>query len=58
MNDPKQQEDRKQTMFKNVREGARSQVTAECRDNYLRSCENHGGDMIEVVATVRQELNI
>ena len=58
MNDPKQQEERKATMLRNVREGARTQATPECRDNYLRSCEAHGGDMMEVVATVRKEMNL
>ena len=43
-------------MLKNVRTSAAEQSTPEYRENYLRSCEAHGWDMIEIVAQVRKEL--
>jgi hypothetical protein len=57
MNEPKVAVDRRELMFKNVRENARCQATAECRENYFRSCEAHAGDMLEVVAVVRKEFS-
>ena len=42
-------------MLENVRTSAAEQATLECRENYFRSCEAHGGDMLEIVAQVRKE---
>ena len=55
MNKPQQPVDRKAVMLKNVRENANCQATAEGRENYFKSCEAHGGDMLEIVALVRKE---
>jgi hypothetical protein len=55
MNDPKQQIDRKEMMLKNVRKNARNQSTAECRENYFKSCESHGVELTEIVSVVRKE---
>lgn len=56
MNKPQEQQDRKEVMFRNVRENARSQATPQNRENYFRSCEAHGGDLATVVAVVRKEV--
>ena len=48
--------DRWAITIRNVRENARNQSTPECRENYLRSCESHGGELAEIVAIVRREL--
>ena len=55
MEDVRQPRDRREIMLQNVRTGAREQATPEFRENYLRSCAAHGGDMIEIVAMVRSE---
>lgn len=55
MNDKSQQVDRTEVMFRNVRENARIQATPENRENYLCSCEAHGGDLANVVAVVKLE---
>ena len=47
--------DRKEKMLVNVRAGAKEQSSPTHRENYLKSCEAHGGDMIEVAAAVRAE---
>jgi hypothetical protein len=39
-----------------VRNTAQSQETAECRENYLKSCENHGGELAKIAEQVRKEL--
>lgn len=51
----KQPVDRKAMMFENVRKNVGEQATPECAENYLKSCEAHGGDMAEVVKVVRAE---
>jgi hypothetical protein len=45
--------DREQAL-KNVTENATCQATPECRENYFKSCEAHGGELAEVVAEVRK----
>jgi hypothetical protein len=40
-----------------VRETVRELTNPTCRENYLRSCENHGGELAVIVQQVRQELN-
>lgn len=50
--------DRTEIMFKNVRYSAREQSTAEYRENYFKSCEDHGGDLEKVVKVVREEFPI
>ena len=52
---PKQQVDRKEVMFKNVRFFSACQICVECRENYFRSCEAHEGELAQVVAVVRKE---
>ena len=47
--------DRKAMMLENVRTNAYAQATTECMENYLKSCEAHGGDMAEVVKMFREE---
>ena len=42
--------------FQRVLENASNQATDECRENYLRSCEAHGGESAEVAVEVRQHL--
>lgn len=56
MNEQPQPVDRRAKMLENVRATAAEQSTPEYRENYLRSCEAHGGDMIEIVAQVRKEI--
>ena len=41
------------TMRKNVVVNADSQATTECRENFLQSCEAHGGELAQVVAEYR-----
>ena len=55
MNEPKVPVDRKELMFRNVRENSANQITPINRENYLASCEKHGGELAEVVVVVRQE---
>jgi len=54
-NEPRQPVDRKAMMLDNVRTNAYAQATTECMENYLKSCEAHGGDMAEVVKQFRAE---
>lgn len=54
MSEQKQQVDRTEVMFKNVRYCAAEQSTPEHRENYFRSCEAHGGDLANVVAIVKE----
>jgi len=42
--------------FQRILENASCQATEEYRENYLRSCEAHGGESAEVAAEVRQHL--
>ena len=42
--------------FQRILENASCQATVECRENYLRSCEAHGGESAEVAAEVRNFL--
>ncbi len=44
-------------MLSTVRESARIQSTPEHRENYLTSCENHGGDLAEIARQVRKEFD-
>lgn len=57
MNEPKIQQNRRDVILKNVRENARVQSTAQCRENYFQSCTAHGGEVAEVVEQVRKELS-
>jgi len=41
-----------------VRNTAQFQRTAECRENYLRSCEAKGGDLATVAGEVRKEFSL
>ena len=43
--------------IRRVLENASCQATTECRENYFRSCEAHGGEMIELVQEVRRILS-
>lgn len=55
MNEVRQPTDRREVMLRNVRSAAREQASAEFRENYFRSCEAHGGEIVEIVAIVRAE---
>ena len=44
----------KEDRFKRILENAECQATEECRENYLKSCEAHGGESAEVAAEVRK----
>jgi hypothetical protein len=48
--------DRREQMLKNVRATAQVQETPEYLNNYLSSCEAHGGVLAEVAVQVRQEM--
>lgn len=39
----------------NVRLNTAAQSTPECRENYLKSCEVHGGDLAIIAQEVRKE---
>jgi hypothetical protein len=41
-------------LFLKVLANANEQATYECRENYLRSCEAHGGQFLQIVPMVRQ----
>ena len=41
--------------MKIVRHAANSQSTEECRENYLNSCEESGGDLAEIAKIIRNE---
>ena len=43
--------------FQRILENASCQATEEHRENYLRSCEAHGGESAEVAAEVRLRLS-
>jgi hypothetical protein len=45
--------DRRKVMIDNVTNNARSQVNLECRNNYLKACEAHGGELAEVVKELK-----
>ena len=45
--------DRYEMMLENVRYNASVQIDAEHLENYLRSCENHGGELAEIARIVR-----
>lgn len=55
MSEQKQQVDRTEVIFRNVRHCSAEQSTPEYRENYFRSCEAHGGDLTNVVSQVRKE---
>ena len=55
MNEPHVKRDPRVVMFENVRYFSGVQSTAEHRENYFRSCEAHGGELVEVVKQVRKE---
>ena len=38
-----------------VRKNAHFQSSPECRENYFRSCEKHGGELAEIAVFVRNE---
>ena len=40
--------------YQRILENASCQATEECRENYLRSCEAHGGESMEVAQEVRK----
>ena len=48
--------DRKAAMMPKVRENAIIQCSEECRENYFRSCEAHGGELAIVASEIRLEL--
>jgi hypothetical protein len=48
-----QQIDRRSVIVKNVSVNAASQATPECRENFFRSCEAHGGELATVAGEVR-----
>ena len=52
------QADRRATIVANITTNARNQATPEARENYLCSCEAHGGELAEVVAEFRKTLDI
>lgn len=56
--EPRQPVDRKAVMLENVRKNACEQATPECVENYLKSCEAHGGDLAEVVKKYREETTV
>lgn len=60
MNEPKSPPPTPEERFKKilgmVKENASRQATEEHRDNYLRSCESHGGDTAEAAKVVRSEI--
>jgi len=35
---------------------AREQISPECRENYLKSCEAHGGELAVIAGQVREIL--
>ena len=45
--------DRRKVMIDNVINNAKSQSTLECRNNYLKACEAHGGELAEVVKELK-----
>jgi predicted nucleic acid-binding Zn ribbon protein len=49
--------ERRATMVKNVTVNADSQVDDYHRNNFLLSCEAHGGEMIQIVADYRKTHN-
>lgn len=52
---PPTPEERFNKILAAVRLNASTQATTEHRENYLRSCENHGGDIAEAVKRVRSD---
>lgn len=52
---PKMNE-RLEKILKIVQASAKAQATAECLENYLRSCEAHSGDTAEAAKIVRGEM--
>lgn len=59
MNEPKPPPPTPEERFKKilgmVRQNASAQASEEYRENYLRSCESHGGDIGEAVKVIRGE---
>lgn len=55
MNEPHIKTDQKDVLFRNTRYCAMEQVDLIHRNNYLNSCEAHGGDSAEVAKIVRAE---
>lgn len=59
MNEPKPppptSEERFKKILSMVRQNASVQSSEEHRENYLRSCESHGGDIGEAVKVIRSE---